>query len=180
MQISFGVTAKLISAFVFATGIVQFLFYLNKKFQASSCACTGRFVSDLFGNHIVGFPTRRLICLILTYPANDNNEKAANKRFSQHYYQVMNLRWLICLFPVLGMMSDMLDRRSPMLDRRSPTPPPLSFIPARFVSPYAQGNQPQYIGKMFKLKPVFEMSMEFIHSLLWTCLLCTLHNHVHR
>ena len=25
------------------------------------CACTGRFVSDLFGNHIVGFPTRRLI-----------------------------------------------------------------------------------------------------------------------
>ena len=26
------------------------------------CASTGRFVSDLFGNHIVGFPTRRLIC----------------------------------------------------------------------------------------------------------------------
>ena len=25
------------------------------------CACTGWFVSDLFGNHIVGFPTRRLI-----------------------------------------------------------------------------------------------------------------------
>ena len=24
------------------------------------CACTGRFVSDLFGNHIVSFPTRRL------------------------------------------------------------------------------------------------------------------------
>ena len=22
------------------------------------CVCTGRFVSDLFGNHIVGFPTR--------------------------------------------------------------------------------------------------------------------------
>ena len=57
------VTAKLISAFVFATRIVQFLFYLNPKFQASSsflCAGTGRFVSDLFGNHIVGFPTRRL------------------------------------------------------------------------------------------------------------------------
>ena len=29
-------TAKLISAFVFATRIVQFLFYLNPKFQASS------------------------------------------------------------------------------------------------------------------------------------------------
>ena len=33
---SFAVTAKLISAFVFATQIVQFLFYLNPKFQASS------------------------------------------------------------------------------------------------------------------------------------------------
>ena len=35
-QISFAVAAKLISAFVFATRIVQFLFYLNPKFQASS------------------------------------------------------------------------------------------------------------------------------------------------
>ena len=35
-QISFAVTAKLISAFVFATRIVQFLVYLNPKFQASS------------------------------------------------------------------------------------------------------------------------------------------------
>ena len=35
-QISFTVTAKLISAFVFATRIVQFLFFLNPKFQASS------------------------------------------------------------------------------------------------------------------------------------------------
>ena len=35
-QISFAVTAKLISAFVFATRIVQSLFFLNLKFQASS------------------------------------------------------------------------------------------------------------------------------------------------
>ena len=35
-QISCAVTAKLISAFVFATWIVQSLFYLNPKFQASS------------------------------------------------------------------------------------------------------------------------------------------------
>ena len=37
-QISFAVTAKLISAFVFATWIVHgpFLFFLNPKFQASS------------------------------------------------------------------------------------------------------------------------------------------------
>ena len=35
-QISFAVTAKLISAFVFATWIAQFLFFLYPKFQASS------------------------------------------------------------------------------------------------------------------------------------------------
>ena len=35
-QISFAVPAKLISAFVFATRIVQSLYFLNPKFQASS------------------------------------------------------------------------------------------------------------------------------------------------
>ena len=47
-QISFAVTAKLISAFVFATRIEQSLFYLNPKFQACShllwlysLVCTG-------------------------------------------------------------------------------------------------------------------------------------------
>ena len=35
-QISFAVTAKLISVFVFATRIVQSLPFLNTKFQASS------------------------------------------------------------------------------------------------------------------------------------------------
>ena len=34
-QISFAVTAKLISAFVFATWIVQSLYFLNSKFRAS-------------------------------------------------------------------------------------------------------------------------------------------------
>ena len=34
-QISFAVTAKLISAFVFATWIVQSLYYQNPTFQAS-------------------------------------------------------------------------------------------------------------------------------------------------
>ena len=66
-QISFAVTA--ISAFVFATRIVYFLFYLNIllkfKLLAPFCACTGRLVSDLFGNHIVGFPTRRLKYVLL-------------------------------------------------------------------------------------------------------------------
>ena len=42
---------QLISAFVFATRIVQFLFYLNPKFQVSVFIdCTGRFVSDLVRN----------------------------------------------------------------------------------------------------------------------------------
>ena len=36
MQISFAVAAKLISAFVFVTPIVQSLYFLNPKFQASS------------------------------------------------------------------------------------------------------------------------------------------------
>ena len=35
-QISCAVTAQLISAFVFDTRIVQFLFFLNSKFQASN------------------------------------------------------------------------------------------------------------------------------------------------
>ena len=35
-QISFAVTAKLISAFVFATQIVQSYYFLNTQFQASS------------------------------------------------------------------------------------------------------------------------------------------------
>ena len=37
-QISLAVTVKLISAFVFATRIVQSLLYLTPKFQASSLA----------------------------------------------------------------------------------------------------------------------------------------------
>ena len=35
-QISFAVTARLISAFVFPTWIVQYLYFLNTKFQSSS------------------------------------------------------------------------------------------------------------------------------------------------
>ena len=35
VQISFAVTGKLISVFVFATRIVQFLFFLKPKFQSS-------------------------------------------------------------------------------------------------------------------------------------------------
>ena len=56
----FAVTAKLISAFVFATRIVQFLYFLNPKFPVSShLLCL--YSPVCVGNHIVGFPTRRLI-----------------------------------------------------------------------------------------------------------------------
>ena len=49
----FSVTAKLISAFVFAKRIVQPLYFINPKFQAPIdifCGCTARFMSDLVGN----------------------------------------------------------------------------------------------------------------------------------
>ena len=64
-QISFAVTAKLISAFVFATWIVHSLFFLNPKFQACSnllwlyspvCVGPGRKPKDRFSDvaaHIV-------------------------------------------------------------------------------------------------------------------------------
>ena len=61
-QISFAVTAKLISAFVFATQ--------NFKPLAIFCGCTVRFVSDLVGNsedrfshneaHLLKQPQKRL------------------------------------------------------------------------------------------------------------------------
>ena len=63
-QISFAVTAKMISAFVFATQIVQSFCFLNTKFNASSCflllhrpVCVGP-VRKLH----CWFPTSRLIC----------------------------------------------------------------------------------------------------------------------
>ena len=66
-----AVTAKLISAIVFATWIVQFL-YLNPKFPASIhllWGCTGLFVSDLVGTQIVRFLMRWLkTCLVASKP----------------------------------------------------------------------------------------------------------------
>ena len=47
---SCAVTAQLISAFVFATRMVQFFVFQNPKFQAILCRCRSRFVSDLVGN----------------------------------------------------------------------------------------------------------------------------------
>ena len=58
------VQLRSISAFAFATRIVQFLFFFNLKFQAFLtffCDCTARFVSDLIGTQIVGFLMHMLI-----------------------------------------------------------------------------------------------------------------------
>ena len=59
-QSSFAVTSNLISAFVFATRIVPFFFYLLLYIQyfkrlACSCDCTCWFISDLVGNPNFGF-----------------------------------------------------------------------------------------------------------------------------
>ena len=56
-QISFAVTAKLISVFVFATWIVQFLYFLNLKLSASS------HLLCLYSRACVG-PVRRLIYFV--------------------------------------------------------------------------------------------------------------------
>ena len=53
-QISFAVTAKLIIAFVFATRIVQLLYFLNPKFRASSqllCLYSSVFVEPVQKPH---------------------------------------------------------------------------------------------------------------------------------
>ena len=68
-QISFAVTLQLFSTFVFVRRIVQFLFLLKLKFQASSHL---QFVSDLVGNPEIentGFPALQLtsFCAVQNY-----------------------------------------------------------------------------------------------------------------
>ena len=48
-------TAQLISAFVFASWNICFIYFLNPKFPAFNhfSACTAQFVSDLFGKGLV-------------------------------------------------------------------------------------------------------------------------------
>ena len=76
-QISYTITAKLISAFVFATRIVQFLFFLNLKFPAfNHLLCLYSSVSggpvrkphcwfshDTAQNVILYFPERSVVCV---------------------------------------------------------------------------------------------------------------------
>ena len=56
---------EVISAFVFPTQIVQFLFFLNLKFPASIhlCSCTAQFVLGLIRNHISHDPAYFVLTL---------------------------------------------------------------------------------------------------------------------
>ena len=72
-QISCAVTAQLISAFVFATWLVQSLFFIYPKFQASSdllilhspvCVGPGRNPEDQFSHEVYLKATN---CLIITF-----------------------------------------------------------------------------------------------------------------
>ena len=73
-QISFAVAAKLISAFVFATYIVQSLFFLNPKFQASShllelyslvCVGPGRKPECWFSHDAAHLPFFYLVSVVM-------------------------------------------------------------------------------------------------------------------
>ena len=78
-----SVTAKLISAFVFATRGVLFIFYLYPKFLALCCDCTVWFVSDLVGNSNCRFShifTSTILVLLFSFvkqnkaPMRDNKD----------------------------------------------------------------------------------------------------------
>ena len=80
-QLRFAVTAKLITAFVFATKIVQFLYFLNPKFQASShllwlyspvCVRPGRKPERWFSQLLFECTAQTLIRLSL-FPGPINN-----------------------------------------------------------------------------------------------------------
>ena len=66
--------------------------------QRLLCACTVWFVSDLFGNHIVGFPMRRLISVFVWYHGSSS---------SSHVYRkfLVNRKlaesWHLCHFKTL-------------------------------------------------------------------------------
>ena len=100
-QISFAVTAKLISTFVFATRIVQSLYFLNPKFQASShllwlCSsvCVGptrkprRPVFSQRGSYILAASRVRVSDQLSHKPTWFSHE---NSRFSHDVVHLLNL-----------------------------------------------------------------------------------------
>ena len=72
-------TAKLISAFVFATWIVQSLYFLNFMTLDIFCGRTAWNASDQVGNKNVGFLMTRLSCAPMYKVADANAQASANK-----------------------------------------------------------------------------------------------------
>ena len=63
--------------FRYSDSLIPLLF----KLLAIFCACTGRFLSDLFGNHFVGLPKRRLKC---------NVRISVSVKYSKHLHGVLH------------------------------------------------------------------------------------------
>ena len=108
-QLRGNVTAKLITAFIFATWIVQSLYFLNtKKIKplAISSDCTAWFVSELVRNHIVGFLTSRLNLLraweweMLTVSVYKLSRGNTLNKGSINVYSF--LVWIICFKSIFG------------------------------------------------------------------------------
>ena len=108
-QISFIVTEKLIIAFIFATQIVQFFYFLNPKFPVYSnllalyrpvCFCAAQFVSDLLKKHIVGFLLMRLICYFRYGIIIVGNPKVLSKvkRVSYRWTSYHNIYSILLVF----------------------------------------------------------------------------------
>ena len=63
----------------------------NKSADQLHSNCTGRFMSDLVGNHIVGFPTRRLIIIIsnahnpISMQSPNNQQHESNNKAMKLY-----------------------------------------------------------------------------------------------
>ena len=87
-QISCAVTAQLISAFVFATRIVEFLFYLYTKFQASS------FILSLYRLVCVG-PGRKPKLLVFPCTGSFMNELHHEKTNNVVSKQVYKLAYTV-------------------------------------------------------------------------------------
>ena len=74
----------------------------SKNFKLLACFfyCTDRFVSDLFGNHIVGFSTRRLMAyrdFLLGRTMNLRGIQFATIKFSR----IFQYHWTECFYAIL-------------------------------------------------------------------------------
>ena len=94
MQISCAVTAQMISAFDFASWIVQSFFVLNQNFQASSYL--GQFVSDLVENKKDQFSP-----ITAHFIACTNINKCSNKGgFIVHYEQFYIIQCIQTIYKI--------------------------------------------------------------------------------